>query len=361
MAHILVAGHFGCGNLGDDSILLGFAEGLGQSRIDLTVMAGSPEEVQRNYGLRAIPRKDMGAYTAELDRVNAVVFAGGSIFQDVTSVRSALFYANLVKKAKKAGKKVYLVGQGVGPLTKFLSKRASLAAYNLADAVVVRDPASAQTLKDLGLRRPIQIGADLAFLMPPPPQVGEEANFSNAGRTWVALTPRPCGKNTKDLVACFGEFARMLSQNNFLPIFIPMDRNEDIPFIQAISDAQGGKIPDLRKVTTPSQLQARVARMETVVAMRLHAGILASTVGVPPLMVSYDPKVAAFAKLLDLGNAIPVEGLTPQRLFENFQDFAKNREKHTQNVERRRQDMIRQAMVSVQVVVEGVLGSPVSA
>ena len=36
------------------------------------------------------------------------------------------------------------------------------------------------------------------------------------------------------------------------------------------------------------------------------------------MMVNYDPKVAAFSRSLDIGGALPLEGLTPQRLLTSF-------------------------------------------
>lgn len=360
MAQILMAGHFGAGNVGDDAIMLGFLEGLGQSGVEATVMSGTPEETFRSYGVRGIPRKDKGAFASELENIDALVFAGGSIFQDVTSVKSAIFYASLVKKAKQAGKKVYLVGQGVGPLTSFFGKRAAIGAFNAADAVVVRDPISAQTLKDLGVRRPVSVGADLAFLLqPPPPSSGGDSSFAVADMKSVGVAPRMWGKNSKEVVACFGEFCRLMFQARYVPVLIPMDRHQDTPMIQAICDAQGGKIPDLRKITSPTQLQARLSRMEAIVSMRLHGGILAATVGVPSLMVSYDPKVTAFAKSIDGPQALPIEGLSAQRLFENFQSFIKDRDRYAQIIDRKRSELTRQAMVNVQVVVEGLKGAPV--
>lgn len=355
MPQLLLAGHFGAGNLGDDAIMCGFVDGISRyGGFDVRVMSGAPEETGRLYGLSGIPRKDLGAYNDELERTDAVVFAGGSIFQDVTSVRSAMFYANLVSKAKKAGKKVFLVGQGVGPLTKFLSKRAAIGAFNMADMIVVRDPASAQTLRDLGVKRPVRVGADPAFLLRP--SSSEEQSYGVADRKSIGLAPRAFGKSPKEAVALFGEFTRLVFQANYMPIMIPMDKNEDGPLIQAISDAQGGKIPDLRKVQRPQDLQARLKRMEAVVAVRLHASVLAATVGTPALMISYDPKVSAFAKLMDFP-VLPADGLTAGRLFENFQQFMKQRDRHVASLERKRDEMMKLAELNVEVVVESLKGA----
>lgn len=350
MPHLTIAGHFGCGNLGDDAILLGFVQGVGTG-FELTVMSGAPEETYRNYGLRSIPRMDFAAYGEELEKTDALVFAGGSIFQDVTSARSVAYYSQLVKKAKKAGKKVIMVGQGVGPLDGFFAKKMATTAFNMADAIVCRDPSSPSVLKSLGVTKQVKVGADLAFLLPEP-KPSDDASFAVGDMRTVGIAPRPFGKNSKLSVQLWGDLARLLFQANVMPVLIEMDSKHDGPLIIEISKTQGGKVPDIRRLVTPMQVQGRMARMDTLIAMRLHAGILASTVGVPPLMVNYDPKVAAFAKMLDLTTPIAMEGLTAQRLFEHFMAFQKDRDRNIKIMERKRDEFKQLALVNIETVWE---------
>ncbi len=346
-AHLLLAGYFGCGNLGDDAILLGFIEGIKNLDIDLTMLSGAPEETYRYYGIRSVPRRDLKAVDEAMKHCDILVFPGGSIFQDVTSVASVHYYATLVSKAKKAGKRVLLLGQGVGPLNSWLGKRAALGAFNAADEIVVRDTASGQTLSSLGVKARMHSGADCAFLLPQPKF--EDESFEVAGMKTIGISPRPHGKMTKDLIKAFSELSRMLYTNNYVPVLIELDRNEDGPMILEISKTQGGKIPDIRKLETPMQLQRRMARMHCVISMRLHGSILASTVGVPPMMLSYDPKVNAFAKQLSLGTAIPVEGLTGQRIYDNFLSFQKEHDRHVRTMERTVAELRKQAEVNIEV------------
>lgn len=356
MPNLLLAGHFGCGNLGDDAIMLGFVQAIG-TEFDVVVMSGVPEDTYRLYGLRSIQRKDMSSFSDEVDRCDALVFAGGSIFQDATSARSVAYYANLVKRAKKANKKVFLVGQGVGPLDGFFSKRMAASAFNAADAIVCRDPSSPSLLKSIGVTAPIKVGADLAFLLPETAP-SEDASYAVGNMKTVGIAPRPFGNNSKAAVQLFGDLARLLFQANMMPVLIEMDSKHDGPLIMEISKTQGGKVPDIRKLTTPMHVQGRMARMDAVIAMRLHAGILATTVGIAPFMLSYDPKVAAFAKMLDMGGSIAVEGLTAQRLFENFTAFQRERERNARTLAKKVEEFREAALVSVEAVRDGMRGRP---
>ena len=349
---VLLCGYFGCGNLGDDSILVGLSESLTDLDIKFTMLSGAPDETFRLYGMRSIPRLDLKRVRETIQEADYIVFPGGSIFQDVTSVRSAAYYNSIVKHAKKYNKKVFMLGQGVGPLRTFMGRRFAAGAFNMADEIVVRDPGSMALLKEIGVKRPIKLGADMAFLMPPPPDQTSDAHFQVGKMQTIGIAPRPFGKNQKAIRNLFAELAKKLYAANLIPVMVEMDQVEDGPLIYEIGKILGGKVPDIRHMRTPMNVQQRMSRMEAVIAMRLHAGILAASVGVPPYMISYDPKVTAIAKLLDMPPAPPIEGLTANRLFENFMAFLKDRDRNVRIIERKREDMKNAAMVNVEVLRE---------
>lgn len=346
MARLLLAGYLGCGNLGDDAVLLGLIHGLRPYGHTFTVMSGAPDETYRVHGLPSVPRRDRAAFRKAIAESDALVFAGGSIFQDATSLRSVFYYASLVSEAKRAGKRVMLVGQGVGPLRRTLGKRWAAAAFEKADAVVVRDPASAQTLKALGVNRPVRLGADPAFLLPEPQGAEGEAFGVGSMRT-VGLAPRPL-RDDPSVAAVFGDLARALFDAGLMPVLIEMDRAVDGPLLDQIAKRQGGKVPELRKVASPVQVQQRIRRMEAVVAVRLHAGILAATVGVPAVMVDYDPKVSALARAIEMPLA-PAKS-SASLLLARVQDLLKDREAACARLKARTEDLRRLAVANVEAI-----------
>ena len=351
MHKLLLAGYIGCGNLGDDAIALGFMNAAHDGDFDLMMLSGNPDATYNQYKVHSIPRMDSGAVDKAIEACDALVFPGGSIFQDATSVRSVAYYARLVRKAKGKNKKVALLGQGVGPLNTFFGKRMAAAAFRAADVVTVRDPSSVSAIKALGVHRPVKVTADCAFLMPKPNPMNEGGSFQVGNMKTVGISARPHGKKG-EVVQLFGELCQLLYKANYLPVLIEMDKNEDGALIQEISNSQGGKIPDVRKLSNPLQVQDRIARMDAVIAMRLHAGILAATAGVPPMMVSYDPKVDAFARQLGIGNAIPFKGATAQRVFENFTRFIKDRDRNVAILEKKRDEMSSAALENISVLRE---------
>ncbi len=339
MATILLAGYFGSGNLGDDAILQGYVQGMRSEGMDedFEVLSGSPDFTQRYYNLPSYERKNSKAVNEAITNCDMLVFPGGSIFQDATSAKSVAYYRELVVRAKKAGKKVLLLGQGVGPLTSFFGKRLAVEAFKAADVVSVRDPASLATLNSLGVTRPIQVTADSAFLLPPPPENTGDV-FGVAGMRSIGISPRPYGK-TKETVTLFSDLCGLLFRAQMVPVLIEMDRVEDGLLIDEIEKKAGGRISHIKKIDVASTAQIRLARMDGLIAMRLHAALLASTVGVAPYIVSYDPKTSAFAKLLGLPAPPSIEGLTAQRLFEGFVEHQKSAERNRQIIQRSVKDL----------------------
>lgn len=350
-AKLLLAGYFGCGNLGDDAILLGFVQGIKEHPYTFRTLCGSPEELMRHYGLQGVQRLDSGAIKAAIAESDAVVFPGGSIFQDVTSVRSVAYYMGVCRQAKRSGKKLILLGQGVGPLRRFLGKRFAAAAFNHADAIVVRDQESVRTLKALGVRTTPRMGGDMAYLLPRPERLEEAQAFGVGNIKSVAISARPFKRDkNRAVVALFSETAKLLHSQGYLPVLFEMDRLEDGPIIQEISKHLGGKVPEIRNLTTPIQAQERLGRMEGVIAMRLHAGILATTVGVPPFMINYDPKVGAFVDQLGFPGSPAMANLTAGRILEGFRAFMEERERYAAQMERRREELTRLARANIEVL-----------
>lgn len=350
-AKVLLAGYFGSGNLGDDAILLAFMKATEHLQLQTQVICGNAEKLSRNYGLTGVPKLDTSRLDTAIKECDALVFPGGSIFQDVTSVRSVAYYANLIKTAKKYNKKVIMLGQGVGPLNRWLGKRTAVGAFNLVDTLCVRDPDSIRTLKELGVNLTPRLTADMAFLLPKPMIAEDSASFGVAGMKTVGISARPWGKDkNRTVVGVFGEVVKKLHTAGYVPTMVSFDENEDTKIVQAIAKEHGGKIPELTGINHPIQLQQRLARMEGMISMRLHGGILASTVDLPCYMVSYDPKVTAFANLMGLPTPPTMEGLTADRVVHGFTEFIKDRPQRVASMEKRRADQAKQAEGNIEAL-----------
>jgi len=344
---ILVAGYYGCGNLGDDALLQALYQNLAGTNIEVVAMAGNPERLQRAIGVRAIPRREVQYFKKEMKSSAALVFAGGGILQDVTSYFSLRYYTGLIQQAKKMKKPVMMIAQGVGPVTSVLGKSAANAALRQVDLLTVRDSMSAGAARALGYPGHVEVTADLAWLL----QAAESsaAEFSVGSMKAVAVSARPW-KGEKGLAKVFGEFAQMLFRNGFVPVLLEMDHEMDRALLDEIAKLHGGRCPDIRNLHTPSEMMARVARTHGVVAMRLHAGIFAAKSGIAPLMIAYDPKVTAMAEQIGIPAPVPLQGITAQRLWSAFEALERDRRSITRTMTERADAMVALARRNVDIL-----------
>ena len=93
---------------------------------------------------------------------------------------------------------------------------------------------------------------------------------------------------------------------------MPLHELHDPPVCETLAARPGfaGRARALPPVSSPSLLAAVLGEAELVVAMRLHAGILAARAGTPVVVLDYDPKTRAFAEQTGQSRwAVPVDEL----------------------------------------------------
>ncbi|MFC1560297.1 polysaccharide pyruvyl transferase family protein, partial [Candidatus Margulisiibacteriota bacterium] len=107
---ILLAGYFGCGNLGDEAILEALIAGIKKYIPDpqITVLSGNPEETAECYDVVAFDRTNLRSFRRNLKNCDVFILGGGGILQDITSSKSLYYYLYLVRTAKRYKKKVVL-------------------------------------------------------------------------------------------------------------------------------------------------------------------------------------------------------------------------------------------------------------
>jgi hypothetical protein len=118
MLKVVIFGYFGCGNIGDETNLSHLITLLREMdpRIGITVVSACPEETGRALQVATVGKWDFRGINRAFQAANLLISGGGALFQDRTSFRSLLYYSALVLWAKFLKIKVFLYGQGIGPL-----------------------------------------------------------------------------------------------------------------------------------------------------------------------------------------------------------------------------------------------------
>ncbi len=288
-------GYFGANNFGDEWTLAAFLLGCRQLGYPLTeffALSRNPKGTMQEHGVLAIPRRWRSIVNA-LRECAAVLGCGGSLLQDVTSVRSLAFYSLLVWSAKGMGKKVLLVGQGLGPLQRVVSQRLARITLNLCDLVTFRDPFSLTLAQQVGARLDKAfVTADLTFIwdrLPP-----HQPQF----RVAVNLRPVKGPIDYRTIADALRHFAALGDGRILLlPLQVGVDETTLKPLAGYFQRAGKRTCPYLSADWWHSDRWANalegIGKTHLIVAMRLHALIAACLLGVPFVGLSYDPKVAS--------------------------------------------------------------------
>ncbi len=289
---IAVSGYYGFKNAGDEAVLAGLISAIRQApggdSVEITALSIDPESTRAEHKIQSAHRYKIGPLLSTLASTDLLLSGGGSLLQDVTSSHGIFYYLGVVRAAQIMGKKTMFVAQGIGPLNLPRSRKLTAFVANRCDAITVRDPASADLLREIGVTRPeIVVTADPALLLEQPqierlPQIGYSVRKWSSSADQISTAVQNVFKSTLRDV----------------PINCLLMSPEDViiaGFPQPGSWRGNGGYLALAK---------QIASCELIIGMRLHSLILAAANGVPSVALSYDPKVNAFMEMTGQGDMI---------------------------------------------------------
>jgi len=322
---VVVCGAYGRGNAGDEAILKAVVSELRAIDPDmpLWVMTRKPKQAKLRYRVGAGYTFNPFSFRRRIRKSVLYLNGGGSLIQDVTSYRSLWFYLFTLSAARRCGCRVLMYGCGIGPIIHPGNRRrAGQIIDRSADVITLRDSASREELRALGVTRPqVILAADPAVTLPAAPPAEADALLERHGlhprdgERYLGVTVRPW-PGFEDKVPSFAAAVdHAYERYGLIPVFIPIEGKPDAAAAQKVS-AQLKKAPAhlLPPCPTTELAIALYARMDAALSMRLHALIFAAVGGVPLVGVVYDPKVSAF--LDDAGQDLYVrlDQLTPELL-----------------------------------------------
>lgn len=330
MHRIVVSGYYGFGNLGDEAILATIVQQLGD-RCELVVLSADPAQTEAAFGVRAVSRMDLKAITRELRGASLFLSGGGGLMQDVTGVVSVPYYGGLMLIARLLGVPNMVFGQGVGPLSQPFARTLTRIAFKTAKALTVRDQASYDLLRELGIRKDrLTLTADPVLCLEGAPAERIDAIASamgiEPGRPTIAVALRPWHtwyeRQFKILTSALTHVAvENDAQVVLLPFQLPGDERitEELrACLEYRPEGRHAPVAQLRTPLSPAEMMGLIGRMDLVVGMRLHALIMAAASGVPAVGLVYDPKVAHLCSQWNFPAVPSLSDLDDARSFEDL-------------------------------------------
>jgi len=302
---VVLSGYYGFGNLGDEALLAIIIAQLRERFAGCTidVLSATPEETARTYGVEATARMDLGAVRRAIERADVLLSGGGGLLQNVTSLKSLLYYAGVIRTAIRAKKLTMIFAQSIGPLD-FWGKSVVREFCRGVSLATVRDERSRALLAPLLPGTKVERTADPVFLFEPGAQpidlAAEGLGPSDVPLVVVSVRRWTGGDATASAIASavdhLGE--RYGARVAFLPLGGPADAEASTVIIRRCRTS-----PVLLPDYPLAQAAQVIGQAQLVIGMRLHALILAARLGVPFLAIPYDPKIEALCD--DLAYPLP--------------------------------------------------------
>jgi polysaccharide pyruvyl transferase CsaB len=301
---IVVSGYYGYDNLGDEAILeeiVGELAGLSQPE-DVVILSRDPEKTKRQYGRQAANRWDLIKFSTMMRSTKLFISGGGGLFQDVRNLNSILFYGSQITLAHHAGAKVMVYAQGLGPLKHPISKLLTEKIWRQADAITIRDAPSQKLLNSWGLEA--QQTADPVWRLkktPLPETFATAFAKMTAGKTnsplLVGLSLRPSPNFTSANMQILAQVLKDNLPDHAELLLLPLQADADRPTLEAFRQLclkahLCAEFLDTDLLTQPSHWLSLMEKFDLVIAMRLHALIMALKAGRPVIGMPYDPKVS---------------------------------------------------------------------
>ncbi|MEQ8190536.1 MAG: polysaccharide pyruvyl transferase CsaB [Candidatus Eremiobacterota bacterium] len=330
---ILLSGYYGFKNTGDEAILASILDALKKVEPELKVkiLSVNPSFTEKEYSTPSVHRYRPEMFYALMES-RMLISGGGGLLQDSTSIRSPLYYLAMVLLAKLAGKKVMFYAQGIGPLNTFAGKYLTSFIANMVDFITVRDEKSAQILKELGVCKPtIEVTTDPVFAMKPAIEhdilnAFTSENIPFEGNRWIGVSVRDWNSSVDYLNIISHVVDRLSEKFSCKVLFIPMHYPDDLIISGKIKNMMKSSAYIVCSEYSPRVLMGILGKMNIIIAMRLHAVIMSSVLGVPSLPLAYDPKITNISEQLGL-KYLALEEINEDNLYDMALKLAENHEK----------------------------------
>ena len=288
MTKFVVSGYIGFDNFGDEAIANVLTSWLKSNNAEkVTLISSNPEKTAKLYGVNSV---GMFKFFKPILESDVLISGGGSLLQDITSLKSLVYYLTIIFTALLLRKKVIIFAQGFTPfrtkigkiLTKFILKK--------CHQITVRDSESQKLLSEM------QINSELIC----DPAFGIQTNSENHYGVGIQLRSFPTITN---------EFLQNLAdeiEKHFKnqPInLISLQDNLDMPVINKFAeylDEKELKYNIWNNLDVKNAIE-KISSLEYLIAMRFHACLIGAKSNVKILGINYDKKVETLAKQIGFG------------------------------------------------------------
>ena len=259
----IVSGYIGFDNFGDEAIASSLVQKLKKENAEkITLISSNPAKTSDLYGVESC---GMLKFLKPLLASDVLISGGGSLLQDVTSLKSLLYYLAVIYSALIFGKKVEIFAQGIGPINSKFGQFLTKTALKRAEKISVRDDKSQELLKSWGIEAELVQDPVLMLDLPHKNQTGivgiQLRKFNGVNEEFL-------DKLAKEIkIKFYGKKIELLSLQDSIDLelcraFASKLKNENFDNTEVLSGLNINEVIE------------HISNLEYLVAMRFHANKL---------------------------------------------------------------------------------------
>lgn len=289
----VLSGYFGFKNFGDEAILSVLVKKLKQDKHRLTIISSDPKYTMKQYKhIRSVYTFKILDIIGAISKSDVLISGGGSLLQDVTSIKSLVYYLFIIFLGLVLHKKVIIFAQGIGPINNQICQLMTKTLLKHCTYVSVRDNKSSELLKSWGINADLLCDPIFSTEIP-----------ETEKKDVVAVQLRDFRTMNEDFIDRLAQ--KIVSEFPNKPVEIysfqdAIDLNICQKLEKSIQLLNSNVKVSLYSDLTNEEIVERLSQAKYLIAMRFHAIIVGLLSGVNILSINYDIKVEKISKEFNL-------------------------------------------------------------
>jgi len=343
------------GNLGDKAIVSATADMI-RGRLEdpqLCLVGGGSQTYWSEHGVELIPggQRGLARQLGVARRSDLVICGGGGLFQDDDSRVKMPYWAAHLALIRPLARRLVGFAIGAGPLKHASSRRCAAFALRRLDSVSVRDALAKRVLAPLS-DKPITVVPDPALCLTPARAELGDAVLAKHGvpldgrpligvavRRWFHLRSQliphkyasrfrlrriPGTAQHNELISLVAQaLDRLVAEHAahivFLPTYNVAHEGDDFVSECIVERMHAAAAACVIRIEDPHLYKRIAGRLSVMFAARMHAAILAASMGTPVVTLSYNPKFQGFLGHIDgHAGALTIEEFVTRRAIDEL-------------------------------------------
>jgi polysaccharide pyruvyl transferase CsaB len=305
MTKYVVSGYIGFDNFGDEAIASVLAKHLKEiGAEEITWISANPKKTAEAYNVKSV---GMFNFLLPIIKSDVLISGGGSLLQDITSLKSLIYYLGVISTALFFGKKVVIFAQGFSSFRTKIGEFLTKLVLKKCTKISVRDKNSQNVLSKMGISSTLV--SDPMFI-----PVLNSKDLPKAEKTELIVQLRDFPTLTDEFLDKLGSEINNRFKNTTIKLLSLQD-SVDLAVLEKFqSKLHSAEI--LSGLSTEEVIK-ELSNAQYLVGMRFHACLIGAKYNVNVLGINYDKKVETLAQQVGFP-LLELDGRNMEKSFEEL-------------------------------------------